>query len=303
MTSTNYPDPPETARLTEDVGPQDPTVSYETQGTAGSYDIGSEPLYEGSEPSQSAGSSGGAKEQAKQAAGTAADESKHVAGVAQDEAKNVAGEAKNQAMRVVDEAKSQLDDHSRNQRDRLVETMRSFGNDLDRMADQSDGGMASDLVRQVAGRARDLTDRLDGREPSQILDDVRDMARRRPGAFLLGALAAGVVAGRLARGAKNAQSDDAQSNGSDAGYADTSAVEYSDTAYVQTSYAETGPPPQGYAGPPQGYADPSQGYPGGADQAYTGQPMPAGAGMSEDPVGPRGSDPGWSDETRVEGRP
>ena len=35
--------------------------------------------------------------------------------------------------------------------------------------------------------------------PAQLLDDARDFARRKPGTFLLGALAAGVVAGRLFR--------------------------------------------------------------------------------------------------------
>lgn len=39
-----------------------------------------------------------------------------------------------------------------------------------------------------------------------MVDQVRGFARRRPGTFLLGALALGVVAGRLGRGAKDAQS-------------------------------------------------------------------------------------------------
>jgi hypothetical protein len=78
--------------------------------------------------------------------------------------------------------------------------------DLDHMAAQSDGsGVAADLVRQVSQRTRSLGEHLDGREPTEILDDVRQFARRRPGTFLLGALAAGVVAGRLARGAKAAK--------------------------------------------------------------------------------------------------
>jgi hypothetical protein len=50
-----------------------------------------------------------------------------------------------------------------------------------------------------------MASHLDGKEPSELLDDVRQFARRRPGTFLLGALAAGVVVGRLTRGAKAAQ--------------------------------------------------------------------------------------------------
>jgi len=62
-------------------------------------------------------------------------------------------------------------------------------------------GLAADVAREVAERARSLGSRLDGREPGELLEDVRDFARRRPGMFLLGALAAGMVAGRLVKGA------------------------------------------------------------------------------------------------------
>lgn len=61
-----------------------------------------------------------------------------------------------------------------------------------------------------------FTDRLDEREPSELLDELRRFARRRPGAFLLGAFAAGAVAGRVARGAKDADSGEpAGAGGSD----------------------------------------------------------------------------------------
>ncbi|GAA5152608.1 hypothetical protein GCM10023340_33200 [Nocardioides marinquilinus] len=154
---------------------------------------------------------------AQAAASTAADEGKHVAGVAQGEAGKVATEAKDQVRSLVGESRdqvaTQLDDQTRQQRDKLVGTLGTLGDDLDRMADQSDAGLASDVVREVAGHARSLTSHLDGREPAQLLDDVRDFARRRPGLFLLGALAAGVVVGRVVRGVKD--SDDVTTGTSD----------------------------------------------------------------------------------------
>jgi hypothetical protein len=147
-----------------------------------------------------------AQEKAQQTASTAADEGKKVAGTAKEEAQNVAAEAKTQARSLLSEATNQVSDQSRTQRDRLVGTLHGVSQDLDRMADQSEGsGVAADLVRQVSQRARTLGDHLDGREPSDLLDDVRGFARRRPGTFLLGALAAGVVAGRVTRGAKAAK--------------------------------------------------------------------------------------------------
>jgi Rod binding domain-containing protein len=147
-----------------------------------------------------------AQEKAQQTAATAADESKQVAGTAKQEAQNVAAEAKTQVSSLMDNAAREVSDQSRTQRDRLVGTLHSVSNDLEQMASQSGGsGLAADLVRQVSQRTRTLGDHVDGREPTELLDDVRAFARRRPGTFLIGALAAGVVAGRLTRGAKAAR--------------------------------------------------------------------------------------------------
>ena len=138
--------------------------------------------------------------------GSATEEGRRVAGVAKNEAGQVAAEARDQVAELLEEAKSQLSEQGSTQRDRLVATLTTLGDDLEHMAQQSDrSGMATDLARQAAGRVRDLGNRLDGREPSQILDDVRAFARRRPGTFLLGAVAAGVLAGRLTRGAKESR--------------------------------------------------------------------------------------------------
>ena len=146
----------------------------------------------------------GTVDTAKQAASTAGDEGKHVASTAKDEARNVASTAADQARTVVGDsmrqAQDQLTEQASGQRDRLVGTLRALGDDLEEMAGRADsGGMAADLARQAASRARSLSSHLDGREPRQLLGDVRDFARRRPGTFLLGAAVAGVVAGRLFR--------------------------------------------------------------------------------------------------------
>lgn len=146
-------------------------------------------------------------EQAQQATAAAADETKHVAGVAADEVKGVASEAMGQARGVVDDAmgqlRGQLDDQGRQQKDRLAGTLATFSGDLGRMADGG-SGLAADLATELADRTQSLSRHLDGREPTQLLDDVRRFARQRPGTFLLGALAAGVVVGRLVRGTKDA---------------------------------------------------------------------------------------------------
>lgn len=144
-----------------------------------------------------------ASDRAQQVAGTAADEGRNVAGTAKDEAAKVTSEAKGQAKNLFSEATTQVDQQSRMQKDRLAETLRSFSDDLDAMAgDRS--GLAADLTQQVAQRARGLSTHLGSKDPQGLLQDVRGFARRKPGLFLLGSLAAGVAAGRLLRGAQEA---------------------------------------------------------------------------------------------------
>jgi hypothetical protein len=146
-------------------------------------------------------------QQAKETASTAADEGRHVAGVATSEARGVASEAAQQARGVVADAMSQvrgtLEDQGRQQKERLAGTLSTFGDDLDRMAERA-SGLAADLAREAAERAKSLSRHLDQREPGELVDDVRGFARQRPGTFLVGALAAGVVVGRLMRGTKDA---------------------------------------------------------------------------------------------------
>jgi hypothetical protein len=154
-----------------------------------------------------------ATQRAQDAKDAAAQQGEQLKQVAAEETKNVASEATEQARNVVDEAKSQLQEQSRTQRDQLVSTLRGFAEDLDKMSSQAPSGLATDVTRQVARKARDLSGRLSGREPGELLEDLRSYARRNPGKFLLGALAAGLVSGRLARGAKEGMSGSSQSSG------------------------------------------------------------------------------------------
>lgn len=230
---------------------------------------GSDPQHSGSEDSkkeQGKQAAGTAKDQARQTAGTARDEAQNVAGVAKEEARNVVSESRHQAAGLLDEARTQVDEQARAQRDRVVETLRTFGDDIEKMAngEQTDGGMAQDIARQVADRARELSSRMDGREPAELLDEVRSFARRRPGTFLLGALAAGVVAGRLARGAKDAHAQ--SSSGSQTPlYDDVRANQAMPTGPAGTA---TGAPTAGTA-----YPDSPPAYPAGSAAGEPGTTM------------------------------
>jgi hypothetical protein len=212
-------------------------------------------------------------ERAQQTAGTAAEEGKHVADVAAGEAKGVAAEAAQEARGVVDDAmtqvRRQLDDQGRQQKDRLAGTLSTFSDDLSRMA-EGGSGLAGQLAREAAARARALSSHLDGHEPGELLDDVRRFARQRPGTFLLGALAAGVVVGRLVRGTKDAVDAAEASGARSAGALATPAYPAPPVpppvAPVQPSDLATPPSVSGYSSPPPGIA--------GTPDAQTGGVLP-----------------------------
>ena len=133
-----------------------------------------------------------------------------VAGTAAEQGKNVLAEGKAQARNLTQEVGQQAHEQSRVQKDKAASGLRSLGTELQSMANAQGGqsGLATDLAQQAAAKVHDLAGWLDQREPGELLDEVRALARRKPGTFLLGALAAGVVAGRLTRGAVDATRSD-----------------------------------------------------------------------------------------------
>jgi hypothetical protein len=69
------------------------------------------------------------------------------------------------------------------------------------MADKGgQSGPASELAHQASSRIADVADWIEAREPGQVVDEVKQFARRHPGAFLAGSAILGVLAGRLTRG-------------------------------------------------------------------------------------------------------
>jgi len=133
-----------------------------------------------------------------------------VATTAAEQGKTVLEEGKAQARNLTHEVGQQAHEQSKVQKDKAASRLRSLGTELQSMASSQGGqsGLASDLAQQAAGKVHDLAGWLDQREPGELLDEVRALARRKPGTFLLGALAAGVVAGRLTRGAVDATRSD-----------------------------------------------------------------------------------------------
>ncbi|MGB3735631.1 MAG: hypothetical protein WA964_11785 [Ilumatobacter sp.] len=133
-------------------------------------------------------------EQGKQAAGD-------VAGSAKNEARSVAQDAKNQAADVLGTARSELRNQAADQAKTLSATLGDIGRQLGDMADNSNEPEAqvAQLTRSAADTLSQRAERIDREGIDGVVDDVKRFARNRPGAFLLGSVAAGFAIGRLAK--------------------------------------------------------------------------------------------------------
>jgi hypothetical protein len=155
----------------------------------------------------SSGSGGGstvdtARGEAANVKDTAVGAASGVKDTAKSEVSNVAGEAKYQARNLVDQTRSELQGQVTNQQSQLASTLNGWASELGSMASKSDdSGPMTDLAQEASRRVGEISHWLDNHEPSDVLDEVKRFARRRPVAFLALAAAAGVVAGRVTRGA------------------------------------------------------------------------------------------------------
>lgn len=142
-----------------------------------------------------------AREEAVQVGQSARAAAENVTGTAASQARNVAEETRRQARDLLGEARSQVREQASGQQRKAAQNLHTLAGQLNEMAANSgDSGMAAQLAQEAANRAQGVASWLGGREPADLLDEVRGFARRRPGTFLLGAALAGVLAGRMTRG-------------------------------------------------------------------------------------------------------
>jgi hypothetical protein len=125
----------------------------------------------------------------------------HVAQTAADQAREVVSETTRQARDLLGEAGGHARDQAFVQQKRAAYQLRSVADELREMAAKGgQSGVATEAAQQAAERIHGAASWLEQREPADLVQAVRDFARRRPGVFLAGAVAAGLAAGRLTRG-------------------------------------------------------------------------------------------------------
>jgi len=157
-------------------------------------------------PSSRGGTRQAAADQSSEVAGHARGAAADVKDTALERAGEVTHEAMDQARNLLDEARSQLDMHASAQAQQLGRSIRRLAEELQDMGRHGDtGSPAGRLVEEAAELSHQAADFFDGREFTEIIDDVRAFARRRPTGFLLGAAGLGILVGRLARGTRDVQ--------------------------------------------------------------------------------------------------
>jgi len=167
-----------------------------------------------------------AKEQAAEVADTAKQAGAQVADTVKEQAGQVTAEARNQAKQLLAQAQSELSEQAAGTQQRVAEGLHALADELSGMARNSEqDGVATDLARQAADRARTAAGWLADRDPGSLLDEVRTFARRKPGTYLALALGAGVLAGRLTRGLTAPTTDHTTGTQGDPGTPSTSAYQ------------------------------------------------------------------------------
>jgi hypothetical protein len=148
-----------------------------------------------------------------------------VAQTATDQTRQVAAETGRQVRDLLEEAQGQARDQASAQQQKAAVQLHSVADELGQMAaNGGQTGVASEFARQAADRLHGAASWLEKREPADLLNEARNFARRRPGAFLIGAAVAGLVAGRVTRGlAANSNAEPGTGDGAGAPAATTAA--------------------------------------------------------------------------------
>jgi hypothetical protein len=157
-----------------------------------------------------------AREQGQQVKGSARDAASNVAGTAGERAREVRQQAGTHARGIAGEATRQLKGRAEQETERAGSALSNAGSQLQALAEGriDDAGVFGDYARQAAESVNRWADSVQERGLDGLVDDLRGYARRRPGVFLVSAVAAGVVAGRFGRNLREEMSDDSSSGSS-----------------------------------------------------------------------------------------
>jgi hypothetical protein len=150
---------------------------------------------------------GTAAEKGQEVAATAAEQARGVASTAQEQVATVGSQALGQARTVLDSAGGDVRDQLEQRLSTLVEQARTTADELTALVEgrPEEAGRTKELAQSASQHVTRLADRADELGIQGVVEEVTDLARRRPVLFLAGAATAGLLVGRMARAGKEAQ--------------------------------------------------------------------------------------------------
>ncbi len=120
-----------------------------------------------------------------------------------EQAREVAGEVQDRTRELLRETRAEVTRQANTGQVRVAAGLHTLSDELRSMANGPQEGPATDLARMLSVQLGRAAEFLDRRDVGDVMDQVRDFARRRPGAYLAGAAAAGVAAGRMTRAVRH----------------------------------------------------------------------------------------------------
>jgi hypothetical protein len=160
-----------------------------------------------------------AADRGREVASTAVDRSRQVATTAKERAGEVVEEVTEQGRNLVEETRANVEEQVQVQTTRLAESLSRLAQEAEALA----GGRpdaaptVTEYVSQAGAKLNDAAEALYGvaddvasRGIGAVAEDLGQFARRRPGAFLVGAALLGFGVGRVVRGSSDGAGEQAE---------------------------------------------------------------------------------------------
>lgn len=165
------------------------------------------------------------KGQGQHVATMAGDQAREVVDLVREQASQLTGELTSQGRGLYDETRQQVAQQAETQTQELARTLHRWASETQALADgrPADAGAVGMYARQCADRLYQAASDIEIRGASGLLEEVQDLAKRRPAAFLVGAAIVGFGGGRLLR--SGASGGGGASQGRSEEYVQATAVE------------------------------------------------------------------------------
>ncbi len=144
-------------------------------------------------------------------ASTATGGARDVASEAGAQAKAVAGEAKQQLDRLISQGRDEVREQAEQRSSQAAGQLRTLSEQVSALVAgrPEEAGPLVGYASDLQGQLRRIASRVEQGGAQGVMDDVTRFARRRPGAFLVGAAGVGFLVGRLVRaGVANQREND-----------------------------------------------------------------------------------------------